>query len=68
MLPVVPNEPGEVLMVGDDVYGDVDGALHVGIAGCLVRTGKYQPDDEDKVAGEFMCIDSIAELPERLAI
>jgi HAD superfamily hydrolase (TIGR01458 family) len=58
----------EVLMVGDDVFGDVDGALHVGIDGCLVRTGKYQPDDEDKVAGEFACIDSVVALPALLGI
>ncbi len=54
--------PGEVLMVGDDVFGDVEGALKAGMAGCLVRTGKYQPGDEDKVAGEFRSVDSVADL------
>jgi HAD superfamily hydrolase (TIGR01458 family) len=61
-------EPGEVLMVGDDVYGDVDGALRAGLSACLVRSGKYQPGDEDKVAGEFPCIGSVAELPALLAL
>ncbi|MDJ0878835.1 MAG: TIGR01458 family HAD-type hydrolase [Halieaceae bacterium] len=54
--------PGEVLMVGDDVFGDVEGAMKVGLAGCLVRSGKYQPGDEDRVAGEFACIESVADL------
>lgn len=58
--------PGEVLMVGDDVFGDVEGALKVGMAGCLVRSGKYQPDDEQQVAGEFACIESVAELADVL--
>ena len=36
------------------IQGDVDGALKVpALHACLVRTGKYQPGDEDKVAGEF---------------
>lgn len=51
-----------VLMVGDDVFGDVDGALRSGLRGCLVRTGKYQPGDEDRVAGEFLNIESVADL------
>lgn len=54
--------PGEVLMVGDDVVGDVEGAMKAGLAGCLVRSGKYQPGDEQAVAGEFACIESVAEL------
>lgn len=58
----VACDPGRVLMVGDDVLGDVEGAMKCGIAGCLVRSGKYQPGDEDRAAGEFMVIDSVAEL------
>ena len=64
----VDVSPGQVLMVGDDVNGDIDGALRAGLAGCLVRSGKYQPDDEDKVAGEFACVDSVADLPSLLGI
>ena len=60
--------PDEVLMIGDDVFGDVDGALRAGLAGCLVRTGKYQPGDEDRVAGEFPCLASVTELPDLLGI
>jgi HAD superfamily hydrolase (TIGR01458 family) len=60
--------PDEVLMIGDDVFGDVDGALRAGLAGCLVRTGKYQPGDEDRVAGEFAQLESVTELPGLLGI
>jgi HAD superfamily hydrolase (TIGR01458 family) len=60
--------PSEALMVGDDVFGDVEGALRAGMAACLVRSGKYQPDDEDKVAGDFACVDSVADLPSLLGI
>lgn len=38
--------PDAAVMIGDDVESDVAGALAVGMAGLLVRTGKYQPGDE----------------------
>ncbi|UXX78574.1 TIGR01458 family HAD-type hydrolase [Reichenbachiella carrageenanivorans] len=31
----------EVLMIGDDIDGDIGGAQHAGIKACLVKTGKY---------------------------
>ncbi len=52
----------DALMVGDDVFGDVEGALGAGIPACLVRTGKYRAGDEDKVAGDFQVADSIVEV------
>jgi HAD superfamily hydrolase (TIGR01458 family) len=59
-------EASQVLMVGDDVIGDIEGAMKAGLQGCLVRSGKYQAGDEKAVAGEFFCIASVAELPEIL--
>jgi HAD superfamily hydrolase (TIGR01458 family) len=56
--------PERALMVGDDVFGDVEGALKAGIPACLVRTGKYRPGDEDKVSGDFAVVDSINEAME----
>ena len=53
--------PERTLMVGDDVHGDVAGALGAGIPACLVRTGKYRPGDEAQVAGEFAVVESIVE-------
>lgn len=53
--------PQQALMVGDDVFGDVEGALGAEIPACLVRTGKYRGGDEDRVSGEFAVVDSIVE-------
>lgn len=36
--------PGEVLMVGDDIWGDIAGAQAAGLKACLVRTGKFRED------------------------
>ncbi len=47
-------DPGNVVMVGDDVVGDVKGALDAGLgAAILVQTGKYRHGDElgDKTEG-----------------
>lgn len=51
----------EVLMVGDDIYGDVEGALIAGLQGCLVRTGKFQPGDERKINRPHHTVESIIE-------
>jgi len=54
-------EAGRVLMVGDDVFGDVEGALNAGIPACLVRTGKYRPGDENRIQGSFQLVNSVLE-------
>jgi len=41
--------PEQAVMIGDDALADVDGALGAGLGACLVRTGKYQPGDEDRI-------------------
>ena len=41
----------EVVMVGDDVEADVNGACAAGLQGILVKTGKYRAGDEQKVLG-----------------
>lgn len=56
-------------MVGDDVEADVGGAMDSGLAGILVRTGKYRED----LVGESgieptATVDSIADVPELLSI
>mgnify|MGYP001812300838 CR=1 FL=1 len=52
---------GRALMVGDDVFGDVEGALNAGLQACLVRTGKYRSGDEDRIDGDFHVVDSIVD-------
>lgn len=43
-------KPEAVLMIGDDWESDVEGALRAGLQALLVKTGKYQPGDEARVA------------------
>lgn len=58
------TEPGETAMVGDDVETDIGGAIDAGLAGVLVRTGKYRKDFVRRSGIEpTATIDSIAELP-----
>jgi HAD superfamily hydrolase (TIGR01458 family) len=56
-------------MVGDDIETDVGGALGAGLAGILVRTGKYR---EDAVAASGIeptaTVDSIADVPTALGL
>ena len=39
-------EANEIALIGDDIYGDVDGALSAGMESRLVRTGKCHEGDE----------------------
>jgi HAD superfamily hydrolase (TIGR01458 family) len=48
--------PGETLMIGDDVFADINGALKAGMKAALVKTGKYQPGDEHKIAAPGACV------------
>jgi HAD superfamily hydrolase (TIGR01458 family) len=52
---------GQALMVGDDVFGDVEGALAAGIPACLVRTGKYREGDETRIEGNFRVVDDVSD-------
>lgn len=52
------------VMVGDDIEADVGGAIDAGLAGVLVRTGKYRPGAEERSGiTPTAVIDSIADLP-----
>jgi HAD superfamily hydrolase (TIGR01458 family) len=51
------------MMIGDDVEADVAGAMARGIAGCLVRTGKFQERDQARLPKGAVLIDSIADWP-----
>lgn len=56
-------------MVGDDVEADVAGAMDAGLAGILVRTGKYREDLVRQSGIEpTATVDSIADVPELLSI
>ena len=34
--------PGDLVMIGDDIEGDVGGAMSAGFQGILVKTGKFR--------------------------
>jgi HAD superfamily hydrolase (TIGR01458 family) len=53
----------EVLMAGDDAEFDASGAVRLGMAGLLVRTGKYRDGDEARVSpAPTAVLPSIADL------
>ena len=64
----VPVQAGAAAMIGDDVETDVGGALSAGLAGILVRTGKYR-EDALRASGiePTAIVDSIADVPALLA-
>lgn len=55
--------PEEMLMVGDDVEQDVNGAIRAGIGvGVLVKTGKYREGDEEKLIDNGFACNDISEV------
>lgn len=59
----------EIAMVGDDAEFDVSGSVALGMAGILVRTGKYRPEDDARFTpAPTAVLDSVAKLPEWLGI
>jgi len=57
-------EAGDAAMVGDDVESDVAGAMNEGLAGILVRTGKYREEFVRESGVEpTATVDSIADVP-----
>jgi ribonucleotide monophosphatase NagD (HAD superfamily) len=64
----IPIEPAAAAMVGDDVESDVGGALAAGLAGILVRTGKYR-EDALRASGvePTAVVDSIAAVPDLIS-
>ena len=56
-------EPDRVVMVGDDVRSDVEGAQRAGLSGVLVRTGKFSLSDLSGDVSPDAVLDSIADLP-----
>ena len=58
----------QAAMVGDDWESDIGGAQTVGLRTILVRTGKYQPEDENNLDPQpDSIIESLGHLPKILA-
>ncbi|MBE0599332.1 MAG: TIGR01458 family HAD-type hydrolase [Desulfuromonadales bacterium] len=62
-LQLAGSAPGETVMVGDDIRGDVEGAQKAGIQGILVRTGKFRPGDLQLDIRPDAVLGSVAEFP-----
>ncbi len=62
----VTTDRPPIIMVGDDLWSDVEGAQRAGLRGWLVRTGKFRPDalHSSRVRPDRV-LESIAELGER---
>jgi HAD superfamily hydrolase (TIGR01458 family) len=50
----------ESVMIGDDVEADVKGSIAAGLAGILVRTGKYRPEDDKRIDPRGTVVDDVA--------
>jgi HAD superfamily hydrolase (TIGR01458 family) len=58
---------GAAVMVGDDIESDIGGALHAGLDGILVRTGKYREElVRESGIRPTIVVDSIANVPKLL--
>lgn len=53
----------DVIMIGDDIVGDVGAAQNVGIRGILVKTGKFRQQDMESSIKPDSLLDSFADLP-----
>ena len=62
-LTLLEAQADDVLMIGDDIVGDVQGAQLAGLSGALVKTGKFQTTDLEGSISPDAILDSIADLP-----
>ena len=53
----------QLLMIGDDIRGDVNGAQKAGLKAALVKTGKFRPQDLESGHPPDAVLASIADLP-----
>ena len=70
MLEVTPGSADEILYVGDRLDNDIRPAAELGLRTALIRRGPWgiiQQDDPDAERVPTMRIDSLAELPGRIA-
>jgi hypothetical protein len=53
-------------MIGDDLEADVGGAMAAGLAGVLVRTGKYRQEAVTACVTPTAIVDSVEDVPRLL--
>lgn len=62
-LDLLGYQSDDVIMVGDDIVGDVEGARNAGMRGLLVKTGKFRKQDLETSIKYDGLLDSFADLP-----
>jgi FMN phosphatase YigB (HAD superfamily) len=71
MLEVAPGNADEILYAGDRLDNDIRPAARLGLRTALIRRGPWgiiQQGDPDADRVPTMRIDSLAELPDRIAV
>ncbi|MDH3694859.1 MAG: TIGR01458 family HAD-type hydrolase [Gammaproteobacteria bacterium] len=63
-LEILGSPANQTVMIGDDIRGDVKGALDAGLNAILVRTGKFRQNDLSQGIEPTAVIVSIAGLPD----
>jgi len=59
VLASIQLKPEQVTLIGDDIYGDIQGAINAGLKSRLVRTGKYRDGDENKTAPKAIVVNDV---------
>ena len=59
VLASIQLKPEQVALIGDDIYGDIQGAINAGLESRLVRTGKYRDDDENKTKPKAIVVNDV---------
>lgn len=60
---ILAEDADQVVMVGDDIRGDVDGAQQAGLKAVLVRTGKFRESDLELGIKPDAVLDSVVDFP-----
>ena len=60
---ILAEDVDQIVMVGDDIRGDVDGAQQAGLKAVLVRTGKFRESDLESGIKPDAVLDSVADFP-----
>ena len=60
---ILLRDEDNIVMIGDDIRGDIEASQHAGLKAILVRTGKYSESDLEIGISPDAMLDSIAALP-----
>ncbi len=58
------GEQKDIVMIGDDIRGDIEASQHAGLKAIQVRTGKFLESDFESGITPDVVLDSVAALPE----